>query len=295
MCNGITKSDFLDRLHNRHSRLALLFILYARRVVYATLGATKLWVMLLLLVSATSAGCIRKETLYGMKPAGVSSGKTCSLAVLKFQGPYGESVRNHVYEGLAEIQHFTPIATPVDPSLDEVTYNDVYNSHFFQTLEALGADAAMTGRVTVTVLDIPGTDQVQVKEGTGHYKKEKNVYGQWVEVEIKRTVMRNLPYVIRKASLTTAYKVIDLRSKGVVATGKLTERFEEKFGGDKEFVSLDHRLGNLPSPSATMDELCARLATKLVAKLSHTKLTNFLKADEGQDKLVKQGVSPNNS
>ena len=174
-------------------------------------------------------------------------------------------------------------------------YDDVYNSHFFQTLEALGADAAITGQVTVTVLDIPGTDQVQVKEGTGHYKKEKNVHGQWVEVEIKRTVIRNLPYVIRKAVLTTAYKVIDLRSKGVIATGKLTERYEEKFGGDREIVSLDHRFGNLPPPSATMDELCARLATKLVAKLSHTKLTNALKEDDGQDKLVKRRVPSTSS
>jgi hypothetical protein len=251
--------------------------------------------MLLLLVSATSTACIRKETVSGMKPAGVSSGKTCSLAVLKFYGPYGEAVRNHVYERLAEVQHVTPIATPVDPSLDEVIYDGVYNSHFFQTLEALGADAAITGQVTVTVLDTPGTDQVQVKEGTGHYKKEKNVHGQWVEVEIKRTVIRNLPYVIRKAALTTAYKVIDLRSKGVIATGKLTERYEEKFGGDREIVSLDHRFGNLPPPSATMDELCARLATKLVAKLSHTKLTNALKEDDGQDKLVKRRVPSTSS
>lgn len=235
---------------------------------------TKLWVVFLLFASATSMGCLGKQAVHGTKPARVPTGKNYTLAVLKFYGPYGETVRNHVYEELTEVRRFTPIITPVDLRLDTVIYNEVYNSHVFRTLEALGADAAITGRVTVRVLDIPGTDQVQVKEGTGHYKKEKNVYGQWVDVEIKRTVIRNLPYVLRKAALTMAYKVIDLRAKGVIATGELTESCEEKFGRDKEY-SLDHRLGNLPPASSTMDTLCERIATKLVAKLSHTKLANI--------------------
>ena len=72
-------------------------------------------------------------------------------------------------------------------------------------------------------------DQVEVKEGTGYYKKEKDLYGQWVDVEIKRTVIRSLPYVIRQASLSTYFKVLDVNHRDVT---------DEYFEHDGESILL---------------------------------------------------------
>ena len=145
------------------------------------------------------------------------------------------------------------------------------------SLEALEADGAITGRVIAFIHDEPGADRVEGKEGTGHYKKKKNIDGQWVDVEIKRVLIRPLPHVVRKASLTMEYKVLDLNTKGIIATGKFTESCEEKFGGYKEYASMGHSLNDLPAPSVTVDKLSARLAGKMVEKLSRIRFSGAVK------------------
>ncbi len=116
-----------------------------------------------------------------------------------------------------------------------------------------------------------GFDQVQMQEGTGQYKKEKDIFGKWVDVEIKKTVLRPVPYVIRQASLTTDFKVFNLKTKQIIATGKVTENYNQKFGGDKEYVLPflgGMKLGHLPAPNQTLNELSAKVASQLVAKIS---------------------------
>jgi hypothetical protein len=251
---------------------------------------TGLWVALFSLAVATCVGCTPARILSVIKPAEVSLEGISTLAVLKFDGPSGEIVRSHICNRLAEVQHFRPISISEVHALEKVTYGQVDNPMFFPALEALEVDGVITGRVTTALHDIHGTDEVQVTEGTGHYKKEKSVDGQWVDVEIKRTLVRPVPYIIRQASLDTEYNLFDVRAKRIIATGVLKETYDEKFGGDKGCGPSAHKLSDLPTPNGTVDELAARLATKLVAKISRMKLARMVKLDEDGNRIVKQGV-----
>lgn len=251
---------------------------------------TRLWVALFLLAIATWVGCIPTRVLSRIKPVQVSLESIRTIAVMRFDGAYGEMLWRHVYNRLAEVQHFNPRDTTQLRALAKRSYDRVEDTELLHALEDLEADAVMTGHVTADLHDMHGTDQVQVTEGTGHYKKEKNVYGQWVDVEIKRTVVRPVPYIIRQASLDTEYSVFDVKTKRVVATGMLKQTYDEKFGGDKECGPLGYKLSDLPTPDGTVDELAARLATKLVAKISRMKLARMIKLDKGGNRMVKQGV-----
>ena len=252
--------------------------------------AARLWVALFALAVASWVGCIPARILPVIKPAEAYLEGMQTMAVLKFDGPQGETVRRHIYNRLSEVIYFRSIDTPQVLALESAAYGQAENPKFFHAIKELGADGVITGRVTAGIHDSHGTDQVQVKEGTGHYKEEKNVHGQWVDVEIKRTVVRPVPYINRQAYVETEYNLFDVKTMRVVVTGILKETYYEKFGGDKEYGSSGHRLSDLPPHDGTVDELAARLATKLVARISRMKLARMIKLDEGEGTMVKQGV-----
>ncbi|NVM20167.1 MAG: hypothetical protein HWN68_00115 [Desulfobacterales bacterium] len=229
---------------------------------------TRLWAALLLIAVATWFGCAPKLRAYRATPAEVSSAGIRTLAVLRFDGPYGETVRGHVYNRLAKVEHFRPIDALKVHGLNNVMYDQVDDPGFLRAIEKLKAYAVLAGRVTSRIHDIHGADQVESQEGTGHYKKGKDLSGRWVNVEIKRAVVKPVPHIIRQACVATEYKLFDLKTKLVIASGKLKEIYDEKFGGDKEQASCEHKLSDLPAQDSTMDELAAKLAAKLVEKIS---------------------------
>ena len=247
------------------------------------------WLFFLLAVLAW-VGCTRGRLPSGIKPSDISLEGIQTLAVLKFDGSFGETVQSHVLKRLSEVQHFRPIDTPQVHRPAVVRHGQSDSPKFFCTLKELGAEGIITGHVNGRIQDIHGIDQIQVTEGTGHYKKEKNVYGEWVNVEIKRTVVRPVPYIIRQASLDTKYNVFNVKTTGVITTGTLKETYNEKFGGGEECGPFGHKLSDLPTPDDTLDELAATLATKLVAKISRMKLARMIRLDEGGNTMVKQGV-----
>lgn len=252
---------------------------------------TRLWVGLLLVATITWFACapIKKQVYRIIRPEACWE-SVRTIAVLKFDGAYGEMLWCHVYNRLAEVQHFNPRdATQLSP-LAKRSYDRAEDTGLLHALEDFEADAVMTGLVTADLHDMHGTDQVQVNEGTGHYKKGKNIYGQWVDVEIKRTVLRPVPYVIRQGSVEMEYNVFDLKTKRVITTGMLKQTHDEKFGGDKEYGPLGHKLSDLPTQNGTLDKLAAGLATRLVAKLSRMKLARMIRLDEGGNSMVKQGA-----
>ena len=236
-------------------------------------------------------GCVPKGEVYRVKPPKVGWEGIYDVAVLSFDGPYGENLRRQVHERLADVQYFNPKDTSQIPSLAHVSHDKAGNPALFEALEVLGADAVITALVNVHLKDAHGVDQVEVKEGTGYYKKEKDVSGRWVDVEIKRTVIRAVPYVMREARLESAYKVFDVVSHAVIAAGKVTETDGDKYGGDKEQASPARSLRDLPTSSGTAEELSGRAAIKLVAELSRMKLGSVLKLDPGGNPLVKRGVT----
>lgn len=236
----------------------------------------------------TLFGCAAKTKIHGIKPAEISTGGIRTMGVLKFDGEYGETVRGDFYGKLGEVEHFNLVDVTQTDALDKVVYDQIDDPRFLPALEDLCADGVITGRVTVGINDIHGTDQVSMKEGTGRYEKKKNIFGKWVNVEIKRTVLRPVPYIIRQASLTTDFKVFDLKTKRIIATGKVTESYNKKFSGKK--------LRRLPTQDQNIHELSARVAARLVAKISPTKVSTVVKFDEGGKfgfgghKMIKRGI-----
>lgn len=236
-------------------------------------------------------GCVPPGMVYRVKPLEVGWEGIHDVAVLGFDGPYGENLRRQVFHRLTEVQYFNPKDTSQTPALSHVSYDKAGDLECLRALEELGTAAVITGLVTVDINNAHGVDQVEVKEGTGYYKKEKDASGQWVDVEIKRTAIRPIPYVMREVRLESEFKVLDVVRHVVIAAGKVTETDCEKFGGDKEYASFGRRLSDLPTSGGTADELSARAATKLVAKLSRMKLGGVLKLDQGGNTLAKRGVA----
>jgi len=250
---------------------------------YATLGFT--------LAMVLCFGCAPKGKGYRVKPPKAGWEGIYHVAVLGFDGPCGEDLRRQVHHRLADVQYFNPKDTTQDPFLAHVSRDQMGNPALFEVLEALGAQAVMTGVVTFHIHEAHGMDQVEVKEGTGYTKKEKDASGRWVDVEIKRTVIRDRPYVMREARLESQYQVFDVVSRAVIAAGKVTETDRDKFGGDQEQASPGRRLRDLPTASETAEQLSERVATRLVARLSRMKLGRALKLDTAGNPLVKRGVA----
>jgi len=280
------------------------------------------WLGVALVAMAAWSGCAIETKVWSIKPAEVSMGGIRTLAVLKFDGRHGETVRSDFYNKLTETEHFNLINVTQINVPDKVIYDQVDDPRLLHVLKDLHADGVFTGRVTANINDIRGTDQVQVQEGTGMYKKEKNISGQWVDVEIKRTVLRPVPYVIRQASLTVDFKVFDLRTRRIIAAGKATENYKEKFGGDTEYGPLDKteepefekgtspalaettkdkatstgKWSELPTPNQTLNELSEKVATRLVARISPPVVSRTVKFDDGgkygigAHKVVKRGI-----
>ena len=260
-----------------------------------------LWAVMALIAITGWLGCAAKTSVSRIKPAEISLGGIRTLALLKFEGRFGETVRSDFYNKLSAVPHFNLIDISKTNALDQVIYDQVDDPRFFPDLEDLHADGVITGRVTSNINDIRGRDQVQMQEGTGRYKKEKNIFGKWVDVEIKKTVLKPVPYVIRQASLTTNFKVFNPKTKQIIATGKVTENYNQKFGGDKEYALSflgGMKLSKLPAPNQTLNELSAKVAARLVAKISPTEIVKDVTFDDGSKygvgigghKLVKRGI-----
>ena len=104
--------------------------------------------------------------------------------------------------------------------------------------------------------------------------------------------------MIRQASLTTDLKVFDLGTKRIVATGTVTENYEEKFGGDREYSFLGKKLSRLPSHNETLNSLSSKVAARVVAKIAPTKVYTVVKFDDGTkfglgfggSKMLKRGT-----
>ena len=232
-------------------------------------------------ILAAISGCAVKTKIYEIKPAEVSLKGIKTLAVLKFAGQYGETVRSDFYNRLADVKHFNLIDTNSVNALDKVIFNQIDDPRFLPELEALHADGVITGRVTADINDKHGSDQVQMQEGTGKYKKGENIFGQEVDIEIMRTVLKPVKYIVRQASLTTDFKVFDLRTKKIIATGKVTRNYNEKFGGKKENFFSGKTISKLPAKNQTLNELSSQSAIELVSKISPTKITRSVSFDDG--------------
>jgi len=262
-------------------------------------GASMLCIWIgLMITTGCWAGCAGKTRISGFKPAEVSMGNIRTLAVLKFEGQYGESVRRDFYSSLANIQPFNLIDATQINSLDAVIYDQVDDPGFLPVLKDLKADGVIIGRVITEINDVEGSDQVPMQEGTGKYKMEK-VFDVQKNVEIKKTVLKPVSYVIRQASLSAHFKVFDLGVQKVISTGKVTRSFKEKFGGYNEYAGFSgKKINELPARNETLNNLSSQAAAALVTKISPTEIVKEVQFDDGSKygtgigghKTVKKGI-----
>jgi tetratricopeptide (TPR) repeat protein len=253
--------------------------------------AAGLWISLLFVFLVSCFACAPRGKVRLIKPGKIGWGSIHDVAVRGFEGHYGEMVRSHIYNRLTEVQHFNPTDAIQVYEAGKLPSNTLDQVEFLQAVENLKADALITGHVTADIHDIHGFDTIQIKEGTGYYKKAKNASGEWMDEEIKRTVIKDIPYVIRKASFSGAYKTFDLRAKGVILLKDLKETHEEKFGGKEAYGGPGRKLGDLPSSSHTAEMLSARIAKNIVAELSRMRIAKYIQLDKGRDRRVKWGVA----
>lgn len=249
-----------------------------------------LWIAIALIAITTWTGCAGKTELHGIKPAEVSMGGIKTMAILKFDGKYGETVRSDLYSKLDDVKHFNLIDTSQVNTLDKVIFDQIDDQRFLPDLEALHADGVITARVIADIKDIPGVEQVEMKEGTGKYEDGRNILGQKVKKEVMKTVIKPVRYVIRQASMTADFKVFDLKTKRILATEKVTETFNEKFGGVNEHSSSDKKLNQLPSKRQTINELSSKIATRFMAKISPTRFVTKVAFAGDKNKMVKKGI-----
>jgi hypothetical protein len=247
-------------------------------------------ILIIFLAAMTFCGCVPKPVMRETRPVKLDWESVRDVVLLKFDGSEGDAVRRHVYQRFGEVLYFNVLEMTGHPVFDEVTYETVEHAKSLSLSQEVGGDLVVVGRASGVVEDVRGTDQAEVKEGTGYFKKEKSLDGEWVNVEITRTVIRTVPYVIRRASLDTDYMVFDLRTGELVTKGTVSEAQNKKFGGAKPDGDLEYQPNEAPTSAASLDELSMRAARTLAAKISRMKVTGTIQLDKGDNRLARRGV-----
>ncbi len=251
------------------------------------------WPILLssLLLATLFSGCAPKTKIQAVKPAEVNMPGVRTLAVLPFKGQYGHIVREDFYHKLNEVRHFTLLDLSQNQALDRIQWEQIDDPRNVPEFKQIQADAAVTAFVSTDLKDVQGKDKVQMKEGTGRYRKVKkqNIFtGEeyTAEEEIMRTVLKPVPYVVRTASLSASMKAIDLHTRKILATKKVSRTFKDKYGGKEAYGAYASFSGakdikDLPTKEATLNNLARKVATNLVSKIAPTRYTMEVELAKG--------------
>ncbi len=264
---------------------ALLFIkgfqrMYNNRMVYLGIA---------LIALCGCFGCVQKTGITVIRHAEVSLQDIRTLSILKFGGMHEEMVRKALYNKIIEVQnlnnkHDYIRVINIDQNSLEYFDDDI---NFLPDFEGVHADGVISGRVAATIKDVHDTEKVKIQEGTGEYKEGKNVFGQEAEVEIQRTVIKEVPYVMRQANIIVDFSIVNLKTKQRIFTDKVSEEYKEKFGGENEYRSyLEKRMSQLPSQNQTLEELSDKVASRIVAKIFTTEITRVVEFDNGSNKYA---------
>jgi len=255
--------------------------MYNNRMVYLGIA---------LVVLYSCFGCAQQTKITVIRHAEISLQGIRTLAILKFGGMHEELVRKALYNKIIEVQNLNKV--------DDIRVINIERASF-ENFEELHADGVISGRVTASIKDVHSAEKVKIQEGTGEYKEGKNVFGQKAEVEIQRTVVREVPYVMRQANIIVDFNIFNLKTKQRIFADKFSEEYKEKFGGENEYRNfLGSTISQLPSQNLTLEELSDKVASRIVAKIFTTKITRVVEFDNdskyvmgiGGNKKVKEGI-----
>ncbi|MBU3981181.1 MAG: hypothetical protein KKG97_07680 [Proteobacteria bacterium] len=229
-------------------------------------------------------GCMQKTRIAVIRHAEVSLQGIRSLSIVKFDGMYEEMVRKALYNKIIEAQNLNKV--------DDIRVINIERAGF-ENFEKLHADGVISGRVTAGIKDVHDAEKVKIQEGTGEYKKGKNVFGQEAQVEIQRTVIRVVPYVMRQASIIVDFNIVNLKTQECIFADKVSEEYKEKFGGENEYRSyLGSKMSQLPPQNQTLKELSDKVAARIVAKIFTAEITRVVEFDNGSNKYA-MGIGGN--
>jgi hypothetical protein len=218
-------------------------------------------VSLVLLYPIYWSGC----TIFGIQPAQ----DIRTLAVFNFEGEYGKVVSTSLCAGLDATARFKCIDITTVTSIYQYPPDHIDSPEFLSLLQEQKADGVVAGRVIASIEDIAGIDKVPVQVGTGRYKQVRDPFGKSRHtVEIMRTVLLPCPYTVRRISITVLYKIVGVKTGEIVTAGKLSEIYEEKFGGKEEYGMVSGGEPNhLPPKDLTMKSLSKRVTDKLIEEI----------------------------
>lgn len=240
-------------------------------------------------------GCVQKTRITVVRHAEVSLQDIRTLAIIKFGGMYEELVRKALYNKIIKVQssnnklHYIRVIN-IDQNSFEHFDDDINFSPYF---DGAHVDGVISGRVAASIKDVHDTEKVKIQEGTGEYKKGKNVFGQEAKVEIQRTIVKEVPYVMRQANIIVDFNIFKLKTKQRIFTDKVSEEYKEKFGGENEYRSyLGKRMSQLPPQNQTLEELSDKVASRIVAKIFTAEITRIAEFDNGSNKYA-MGIGGN--
>ncbi|MDL1967087.1 MAG: DUF6340 family protein [Deltaproteobacteria bacterium] len=269
--------------------------------MYNTRNIPLIYLVIALIVLCNFFGCVQKIRITVIKPAKVSLQDIRTLAIIKFDGIYEELVRKALYNKIIEVQNLNNKPDHIRViNIDQNSFKHVDDDiNFSPDSDKVHVDGVISGRVAASIKDVHDTEKVKIQEGTGKYKKDKNVFGQEAEVEIQRTIVKKVPYVMRQANIIVDFNIFKLKTKQRVFTDKVSEQYKEKFGGENEYRNyLGSSMSQLPSQNQTLKELSDKVASRIVAKIFTTEIARIVEFDNGSkyvmgiggNKKVKEGI-----
>lgn len=221
-------------------------------------------VLLLSLLVVTN--CATKIPIQQVIPPDTNLAGIRTIAILKFRGDQNDEVRNSLYNQLSDSGHFSLVDTTLTDTIDAELMKKIDDDpRAAMEIQSLQADAIIVGRISSNVTEKNGVDESKTDDGT-----------------------ERKPYVLRKASMNANFKVCNLMTRKVLATGKITRKREEKYGGNMtvgQAVKAGTALADIFS-GASLEKLkkIGKTAPKSIDDMPHkadiiTKLSDQVAAD----------------
>ena len=174
-----------------------------------------------------------------------------------------------VCAGLDATGRFECIDITTNTSMCQGLPDHIESPEFLSLLQKRKVDGIVVGRVIASIEDITGIDKVPEQVGTGRYKQARDPFSKSKRtVEIMRTVLRSCPYTVRHISITVLYKIVGVNTGEIVTAGKLSEIYEEKFGGKEKCGTVpEGEPTPLPPKEISMKSLSKSVADKMIEEI----------------------------
>ena len=239
----------------------------------------------LVLFSGCAAPVVRFETI---KPAEINVQGIKKIAIGEFTGPgdSGEQAAYRLSEILLESGRYTVLEREKIKSIlkeQGLSLSGIVDqSSAAQIGKLLGVDALIFGNVTdYNCEDETGTRKVEKKVGTGRYRTvtRKNILtGKTFTVreEIKKTVLVDQHYHIRRGTVTINFKMVKVETGELLCVKSITKTFQKEVIEGK---------GYLPSKDEILSKLTDEAVREFAGMIAPIKVVLTRKLEKGSGRV----------